>query len=63
MERARKLADQPSEALVATKRLLRAPLVEKIESVMANEGVAFMERLVSEEFMNAARSLLEKPKA
>jgi enoyl-CoA hydratase/carnithine racemase len=63
MERARKLASQPSEALVATKRLLRAPLVEKIESVMANEGVAFMERLVSEEFMNAARSLLDKPKA
>lgn len=62
MERAKKLAAQPCEALVATKRLLKAPLLDRIETVMANEGVAFMERLVSEEFMNAARSLLDKPK-
>lgn len=62
MDRARKLSTQPTEALIATKRLLRAPLQERVETVMAQEGVVFMERLVSEEFLNAAKSLLEKRK-
>lgn len=63
MERARRLSAQPTQALIATKRLLKTHVQGKVETAMAEEGVVFMERLVSEEFLNAARSLLEKGKA
>lgn len=59
---ARTLADKPLGALVATRRLLRAPQRERLRQVMASEGEEFVARLSSPEAVEAFTAFFEKRK-
>lgn len=55
-----RLAAQPIGALMATKRLLRAPHAEAIRAAIAREGEEFMARLQSPEAMEAMMAFFER---
>jgi enoyl-CoA hydratase/carnithine racemase len=59
---AKRLADKPLGALVATRRLLRAPQRERLLQVMATEGDEFVARLSSPEAVEAFTAFFEKRK-
>jgi enoyl-CoA hydratase/carnithine racemase len=56
------LADKPLGALMATRRLLRAPLRDRLQAVMAAEGEEFVGRLASAEAIEAFTAFFEKRK-
>ena len=56
LQRARELADKPQEALRLTKELLRRPDEAKVDEAMQQEAEIFVERLQSQEFMEAVAS-------
>ena len=59
-EMAANLALLPPSALQETKRLLRAPTLAHVASVMEAEAQAFSARLASEEFREAAMKLMQR---
>ncbi len=60
MESAHALAAKPPEAVRQSKALLRAPLRERVESVMREEAELFIARLQSEEAQEAFTAFMEK---
>lgn len=60
VEVAAKLAALPPEALLETKRLMKAPWEELVKKQMALETEAFTKRLASDEFRAAAMKLLSR---
>lgn len=57
---ATKISEQPSEALISTKRLLKAHTFEKIQSVMDSEFIEFSRLLVSPACKEIFTAFLEK---
>ena len=57
---AAKLAALPPIALIETKRLMRAPFADQVESQMGFETNLFTQRLASDEFRAAATKLLSR---
>jgi enoyl-CoA hydratase/carnithine racemase len=60
--RAELLAERPPEAVLATKRLLRAPLRAAVHAAIAREAAEFRARLVSPEAAEAFAAFFEKRK-
>jgi enoyl-CoA hydratase/carnithine racemase len=61
-ETARKLAAKPTEALQASKRLMKQPFREQIKAAMKAENEAFSAQVRSEDAKEALTAFLEKRK-
>ena len=61
-EMARKLAAKPTEALQASKRLMKQPFREQIKNAMKAENEAFSAQVRSEDAKEALTAFLEKRK-
>lgn len=59
-ERARAFAARPLEALRVTKRLVREPLRAEVEAALKREGAEFVQRLQSEQAMQAFTSFMSR---
>ena len=60
LARARAIADRPSGAVLAAKRLLREPMRAQVKDAIRREGQVFQERVRSPEAVAAFRAFLAK---
>ena len=62
MSRARDLAERPPTAVKLTKKLIRAPILDKVKEVIAEEGAVFVDRLQADETREAMMKFFSRGK-